>query len=115
MPGNHGKKSGIALSVKHKHIVKKYLKYIDFNKKMTLNEKENIVNNINYIFDTNKLQKIYSIKKFNDWQSNKKYRYNFNLKKNNKLSFNYEGILTNNYLFKNFIYTISKNDSLPTL
>ena len=42
MPGCHGKKSGIHLSVKHKLIVKKYLKYIDFNKKMTLNEKETV-------------------------------------------------------------------------
>lgn len=80
MPGNHGIKTGIPLSNKHRIIVKKYLTNVDFDKIYSKKEKNDIVLSINFIFEKENLIKIYSVKKFDDWRSNKKYRKNLNIK-----------------------------------
>lgn len=104
----------------HKRITKKLLGNIDINLKVNDKQKKKFVNKINNEFEKNGLSKIYTEKKFYEAYSNKKYRYNFLLRKNNKnnnkkkIDNKNNDILDNDNNYINFMFDLFITD-IPTM
>lgn len=125
MPGMH-KSPNIEpkLSNSHRKITKKHLHNLRIDKLLDKKEQNKFIFLINSEFRKHGLTEIYSKRKLYEALSNKRYRYNCNLKKNKKLKFkintikikektNYNNILLSDYDFNKFINELKEKDLLP--